>query len=245
MTLADFQQAFWHDLWSPGAPGAGQPWAGQPGFAVYRNTVLAGCVDNLLALYPAVRRLTGDDWLGAMALDYARAHPPCDGCLQDYGADFPAHLAQEHLPWLPEVAQLECLFRASQAAADAPVLAPQALAALDAEAVAGARLQLHPATRWQACSAWPVFSLWQAAHEAWADPAPPHWQGQGALFTRPGATVLAQPLGAGGCALLDGCAQGLPMPQAVAAALAAEPSIDLGALLAQLLTQGAFTAINP
>ena len=32
----------------------------QPGFAVYRNTVMKGCIDALQANYPAVARLVGE-----------------------------------------------------------------------------------------------------------------------------------------------------------------------------------------
>ena len=51
----------------------------QPGFAVYRNTVLKGCIDALQASYPTVCQLVGTDWFRAAAAVYARAQPPRDG----------------------------------------------------------------------------------------------------------------------------------------------------------------------
>ncbi len=248
MNHAAFQQAFWRDLWSTDdAPSSacGQ----QPGFAVYRNTVLKGCVDNLLALYPAVRRLAGDDWLGAVALAHAREHPPRSGCMASYGHDFAAHLAQVlpegELPWLPEVARLDVLWNACHAAADAASLDPASLALLDATALPCIRLMPHPAARWHLCSAWPAFSLWRAAREAWPDPNPPHWRGEHTLLTRPGEAVLAMETSAGACALLDACARGQPITEATACALATEPGMDLAATLGLLISQGAFTAITP
>ena len=74
MTLVEFQTAFWRDLWAEAddrAPPEGP--AAQPGFAVYRNTVLKGCAEALVSLYPAVHRLVGDDWMRAVALGAARA----------------------------------------------------------------------------------------------------------------------------------------------------------------------------
>lgn len=247
MNHAEFQRAFWHDLWSAdGAPSSS--WARQPGFAVYRNTVLKGCVDNLLALYPAVRRLTGDDWLGALALIHAREHPPRSGCMASYGRDLAAHLAQAlpegDLPWLPEVARLDALWNESHAAADAAVLDPAVLASVDATALPQTRLVPHPAARCHVCSAWPAFSLWRAAREAWPDPNPPRWRGEHTLLTRPGGTVLAMEASAGACALLDACARGLPITEAMASALATEPGIDLAATLGVLISQGAFTAMT-
>lgn len=248
MTHADFQRAFWHDLWCADEDATSLV-ARQPGFAVYRNTVLKGCVDNLLALYPAVRRLTGDAWLGAVALAFAREHPPQDGCMARYGQGFTEHLAQTlpegELPWLPEVARLDALWNECHAAADAPPLHATALAALDAAVLPHTTLALHPATRWQVCENWPAFSLWTAAREARPDPNPPHWRGQHTLLTRPHDEVLAQEVGMGACALLAACARGTPITEATACALAAEPGMDLGATLGLLISQGAFTAVRP
>ena len=50
--------------WQAGA------WAGQPGFAVYRNTVAKACIDALAANYPVVQRLVGDAWFRGMAAAY-------------------------------------------------------------------------------------------------------------------------------------------------------------------------------
>lgn len=248
MNHAEFQRAFWRDLWSD-TPAGASPWAEQPGFLVYRNTVLKGCVDNLLALYPAVRRLTGDAWLTPVALTFTRDNPPQDGRLACYGHGFADHLAHAlaagELPWLPEVARLDALWNQCHTGADAPVLSPAALTLLDAKALPHTTLTPHPAARWHNCADWPAFSLWQAAREAWPDPNPPHWRGQGALLTRPHGAVLAHESGPGACALLDACARGQPITEAVACALAAEPGLDLGATLGQLFSHGAFTAVTP
>ncbi|MBU1803547.1 MAG: DNA-binding domain-containing protein, partial [Gammaproteobacteria bacterium] len=86
-SLAAFQDAFVAAL--TGAPGsaAGEVAAlvGQPGFAVYRNTLAKGCVDALRANFPAVERLVGEEWFAAAATLYARAMPPRSGPLLEYG----------------------------------------------------------------------------------------------------------------------------------------------------------------
>jgi Putative DNA-binding domain len=62
-TLADFQDDFVHALLA--TPDNMQPnlstLTRQPGFAVYRNTVMKGCIDALQANFPTVLRLVGEE----------------------------------------------------------------------------------------------------------------------------------------------------------------------------------------
>ncbi len=66
----------------------------QPAFAIYRNTVMKGCIDALQANYPAVTRLVGEEWLRAAAVVYVRDALPALPMLLDYGADFADFLTQ-------------------------------------------------------------------------------------------------------------------------------------------------------
>lgn len=59
---------------------------------VYRNTVLKGMIDALLANFPTAERLVGSEWLSAAAREFALAHPPRVPSLLAYGAEFPAWL---------------------------------------------------------------------------------------------------------------------------------------------------------
>lgn len=250
-TLAAFQQAFWRDLWSADAAPPTSPWAAQPGFAVYRNTVLQGCVDTLLAHYPSVRRLAGDAWFTAVALAYARAHPPQDARLACYGGGLPAflasRLAEGELPWLPDVARLDALWSECHVAADAPVLPLATLAGLaEVPDILQREIRLlpHPATRWHAGSPWPAVSLWRRAREAWADPNPPAWRGECAVLTRPDGAVQVHEAGPGTCALLEACARRQTLTEAIASGCACEPGLDAGAALGLLLSIGAFTTVT-
>jgi hypothetical protein len=245
--LADFQTAFWHDLWA--APDAlHSELAAQPGFAVYRNTVRTACVDALVSLYPAVHRLVGDDWLRAVALDHVRHHPPASGELQHYGEGFAACVAAAlppgELPWLADVARLDALWNQSHLAADAPLLDANALAALAPEHLACAAWRLHPATRWHASAEAPLYCLWHAARTEGADPNPPHWHGEAVLLTRPAGAVQACAIDAAQAALLQAFAEGLPLAAALEAVQARFPSsFDPGAALGLLLDQGAFSGV--
>jgi len=240
--------AFWQALLAPADARRAQ-WLNQPGFAVYRNTCLKGCVDALAAQFPSVLRLVGDDWFRAAATEHVRAKPPHDGRLLHYGAGFPAFLQTfapaEELRYLAGVAHLDWLWSEAHTAANAAPLPPDSLASLNADTLHTTTLQVHPATRWHAHAEVPLFSLWRAARKQHDDPNPAAWVGEGALITRPHDQVLWAPLSAGGCALIAACAAGHDIADAVQSALTQEPALDLGAALGLLLRQGAFSAIVP
>jgi len=247
--MNDFQQAMAQALLAPEGEEAGtlQHLTAQPGFAVYRNTVLKGCVDALEANFPTVARLVGSDWFRSAALAYVRANPPTDSRLLAYGdagfADFvQAVPTAADLPYLAGVAHLDTLWRACHGAADALVLPPDALAGLAPEALAQCTLAPHPATRWAWFPAQPVAGIWSRQRSA----APNEegdlvWAGDGLLLTRIDEGVDWQPLPRAGCHLLDVCALGLPLGEAAQHALSLEPEADLGAVLRQLLQAAAFT----
>ena len=223
-------------------------WVAQPAFAVYRNTVMKACIDALAANFPAVQRLVGEDWFRAVAALHVAAEPPRDGRLLVYGAGFADFLARfepaASLLYLPGVARLDALWREAHAAADAPVIAPDALSGLPPEALGALRLQPHPASRWACFDAHPVFAIWQRNRDATDVDAPLAWRGDGGLLTRPADAVQVEPLCHGGCALLDACAAGATLGEAAEGALAVRPDTDLSSVLAQLLRAGAFLPIS-
>lgn len=253
MRLSDFQDAVAAALLpSRPLPTAPSAWiaalVAQPGFAVYHNTVLGACVDALQANYPTVRSLVGTDWFRAAAGVFTQAQPPGDGRLMGYGAGFSDFLQgfapAASLPYLPAVARLDRCWTESHLAADAPALDATWLHHQHPGTLAQQRLQPHPAARWAWCDAHPAYALWQRHRDQLPMDEDLPWLGDGGLLTRPGPAVAWCAVGRAGIALLTACAQGLPLEAAATQALAAEPGIDLGALLAQLLDAGAFTGAD-
>ena len=244
--LHAFQHAFVHALRHGGHDG---PLSRQPGFAVYRNTVIKGCIDALHANYPAVARLVGDDWFRAAAAEYVRAHPPHDVRLMLYSEDFGPFLARfapaAELPYLPDVARLDRSWSEAHVAADAPVLQPADLASLPEQALSALTLTPHPAARWHWFDDAPIHTLWSSNRQGEAMPPDLAWRGEGALLTRPHGAVQDEPISRATCAFLDACAAHQRLPQAIGAALNAEPTTDVSALLAQLMTAGALRAVDP
>ena len=252
--LAAFQDEFARALLAPSLPDDVSPalarLAAQPGFAVYRNTVIMACIDALQLNYPVVSRLVGNETFRATAAIYARSRPPCQPSLHLYGDDFPAFLADvaadRAMPYLPDVARLEQLWTESHIAADAEPVAAAAVASLAPEELAALTLCPHPATRWAWFDGQPVVTLWQCNSATSAVPSARsdlHWkrngQGEGVLLTRPLGHVEWSPLEQSGCAFLDALAQGGTLAFAAAMALAVDRQTDLKALMAKILTSGA------
>lgn len=246
--LATFQDAFAEALYGS-AEATLAALTAQPGFAVYRNTVMKACIDALAANYPCVRRLVGDEWFNAAAAIYARAHPPHTPVLMHYGADFEHFLSTfepaAELPYLPGVAKLDRFWTEAHVACDEPVLEPSMLALGNGNANGAWRLRLHPSARWTWFNSMPVATIWSRNRfDEAADLGDVEWKAEGILLTRPGASVQAAPLDRAGCALLDACGAGQCAEAAVACALEADPDIDLSDLMARLLVWGAFVSVN-
>ncbi|MBP8295834.1 MAG: putative DNA-binding domain-containing protein [Burkholderiales bacterium] len=244
--LAEFQDAFAQALFDRGetAGSALAAVAAQPGFAVYRNTVIKGCIDALQANYPAVARLVGDEWFRAAAAEFVRGHLPEHPALLYYSAGFADFLRgfapAGELPYLADVAHLDRFWTEAHAARDAAALLPDALSGLAPEALAGSVLEPHPAARWAFFAGQPVYSIWRCNRERADGEGELDWQGEGALLTRPAGVVRWRPLDAAACAFLDACARGARLETAAAAALAVNADADLGSLVASLLAAGAF-----
>ena len=223
---------------------------GQPGFDVYRNTVLSACIDALADNHPTVVQLVGDEWFREAAAVFVRAQPPRDGSLGHYGEGFADFLAAfepaRGFGYLPGVARLDRLWMQSHLADDAPLLAASALGALTPETLARAVLVPHPATRWASFEAMPCYTIWRRHREGAALGGALPWQGESALLTRPTGAVEWQAIDAAGAAFLAACDRRLDFAAAVEAAVAASPGADqrLGAWLPTLLAAGAFCRVE-
>ncbi len=247
--LARFQDAFARALLAPDAEPAAEvaALAAQPGFSVYRNTVMKGCIDALQANYPAVARLVGDEWFRAAAAIHVRAALPTEPTLLRYGAAFAGFLARfepaAELPYLPDVARLDRYWIEAHTAADDDVLDPAGVAGLTADELAAAVLRPHAAARWAWFADAPVYTIWSRNRSDAASGDSPDWKPEGALLVRPRDVVQWLAIDAAGCAFLDACAAGRTLGAAAETALAAQNDVDLARLMSTLLAAGAFSAI--
>jgi len=216
----------------------------QPGFNVYRNTVLKASVDALAANYPSVVQLVGLDWFRAVALIHVSQTPPENVCLIEYGeqfADFLRHFeGAAELPYLADVAVLDRDWTECHIAADTIALDAAQLAALAPQDLLTRVLQPAAAVRWHWSPTQPAYSIWQAQRGGAAVQDDLVWQGEGALLSRVEGQVIWQPASLGMCHFLDACVAGDDLQSAAARAMGVEPALDVAQLLSSLIQAQVF-----
>ncbi len=251
-----FQQQFFgallasHDDFQSNA--AHEFFASQPGFSVYRNTVLKGWIDALQANFPAVARLVGDDWFRAAAAVFAVASPPTDARMLYYGEAFPTFLSTfkpaTELPYLAGVATFDRFWTRAHVAADESAPNAASLAALNTVDLSRVVLQPRASTNWSWHSTQPVYSLWCANrfsdNETVIDLSTIRTQGEGAIVLRTEQTVESKPCDEATVAFLDACRDGATITQSAAFALNVAPECDLQNTIANLLMIGVFSEIR-
>lgn len=248
--LARFEDGFAQALFDTAVPERADiaALAAQPAFAVYRNTVMKGCIDALQANFPAVARLVGEEWFRAAAAIHAREALPRQPELMQYGTQFADFLERfepaADLPYLPGVARLDRCWSEAHTAADDPLPAAGDLDLLATGNYFRIRLQPHAAARWMWFEYAPVYSIWSRNRADEHFDGDIDWQAEGALLTRPHDAVQWVALDRAGCAFMDACAAEGTVADAARAALESDPRADLAVLISTLLRAGAFSRLS-
>ena len=247
MSLSEFQREFAARLLAPALESlpASVGINGEAGLQVHRNTTMSGLVDALLANYPTLVVLMGEDWVADAATRYARQYPPRLSVLAEYGAGFADFLRQQDVqqswPYLPGVAELDWAWMHCFLAPDVPALQPHHLASLAPEALASLQLRLHPAAH-LGVYAHSAASVWQANRPPATPPAELNIndEEEAALMLRNEGGITLLPLDAAGRAFLAAIVAGNNMGTAASLAIASAPDTDFAACWSGLLAQGAF-----
>ncbi|PLX35948.1 MAG: DUF2063 domain-containing protein [Hyphomicrobiales bacterium] len=215
-------------------------------FGVYRNNVVVGLVEALMASYPTILKLVGEEFFRAAGALHVRQSPPTSPVLLHYGADFPAFLdgfePARAVPYLGDVARLERAWNEAYHAADASPLDPAALGGIAPDALANVRFTPHPAMR-IVRSAFPIVSIYRANQCDSADDVSLPDGGEDALVTRGDLDVEIRALPAGGAVFIAALAQGASLAEAAQQATASTEAFDLGVNLGGVLEAGAFCGL--
>ncbi len=218
---------------------------GQPAtkrFAVYRNNVAVGLTDALQTAFPVIRKLVGEAFFNAMAGDFLRRHPPQGRIMMLYGDAFAGFLATfppvASLGYLPDIARLEQGLRQSYHAADADPIAAGMLATMPEATLLLSRLRFAPAVR-LIRSPWPIHAIWLANSDGGPPPQP---HGEDVLILRPEFDPCPHRLPAGGAAFIAALLAHATLAEALSAA---DPDLDLPAILTLLLDNHAITGVSP
>jgi len=215
---------------------------------IYRNNTFASLTAALIAVYPVVVRLVGEQFFRYAADRYIHAHPSTSGNLHDFGGRFAAFLATfapaTTLPYLPDVARLEWAYhRVFHAAGHAPLPHDQ-LAAVPPAQHGHLVFGLHPATRLLE-SDYPLLRIWQANQ-----PGAAHEQidlnegGVRLLVFRRDLDIEFKRLSNGEFLLLRAFSFDRRFDEACAMALEAEPQLDLAGILRQHVSLGSVASFR-
>src|SRR6202035_1402731 len=170
-------------------------------YNVYRNNVTVSLIDALADVYPAIQRITGVEFLRAIARFHVRATPPAPPLLFEYGRDFPAFIESyeyaRDMPWLADTARIERAWLDAYYAADPPAPAAEALGGVEPTSLGGVCFKPHPATR-IVRSPYPAVAIF--AMNRTDGPVSPlcSSEPEDALVTRPEQDVVVSRLPAGG-----------------------------------------------
>jgi hypothetical protein len=225
----------------------------EPGFetnaSLYRNNVRSAHVGTLAAIFPAVQALVGEDYFDGLATQFARSFPPRGAVLASYGIGFPSYVASRpelrHVPFLPDVAQLEWVMNEAFHAHSSFSPTPEEAARILAHAEGELRLALRPSVRLLAASA-PVREIRLAAlaGDAEAIQCLDETE-QFLLIFRPAGEVAVERIAAGEFTFLFVLATKGTVDAAVAAAMTRESAFSPTDAVGRLLHLGVFQTPNP
>lgn len=214
-------------------------------FNVYRNNVAVSLTEALETAFPVIAKLIGAENFKGLAGIFLRQHPPSSPLMMFYGAEMPEFLAAfqplAHVPYLADVARLEIALRHAYHAADAPGITPDALQALDPDALMSAHMTLAPAVQ-LVRSPYPIHAIWAYNMEPGAPK--PQAGGQNVLITRPEFDPIMHPLPPGGGTFVAGLIAGETFGVALENAQANTPEFDLSTTLGILLAGAAITDLK-
>lgn len=249
------QEAFSSALLKPDAPlpgdvvGPSTAKKAQKRFGVYRNNVVVSLSESLMATYPTILAMVGEEFFRAMAREFVTAHPPQSAILAHYGAGFGGFMDTfepvSALPYLGDVARLEFAWLIAYNAKDNAPLAPENLQTIDPEHLADLTFDMHPACQLLSCSH-AAYSIW-AAHKQ-EDPAgvmanlTDH--PEDILITRPQWDVTVISLPAGGYAFIKALSDGESLGEAATQAAKADSAFNFAQNLGGLLETGALANVH-
>ena len=202
---------------------------------------LSALVAFLRGAYPVTARILGEPRFDAAALAFALRHPPAHPVPVAHSVDFAEFLA-EQFPigdalHLADVASVERLWTEAHSAADAPALGLDELHK-DKPTWATHRLPLHPATGFIWLKT-PAVTVWQA-HRKGRGTVAPEFRAEGALVTRRDGRVALRSITRPEHRMLSGLSLGEAVAQAGEAMTALYPEADVGSVLTELVSSGAF-----
>lgn len=214
---------------------------------IYRNNIVGGLTETLIASFPVLEKLVGRPFLEHMGRSFVLQNPPSRGCLNTYGEEFDlfveGFVPAAHLPWLADMARLEiALNKAYYAPDDAPLKA-EALAAIAPENLHDVRLFLREsATLLHSPYALTAIRDYCLAGAPDGQAPDLHQGGVHLLIYRPALETLIVTLEDSEYAMLSRIAEGANLGEALTWTLERYPGFDAGFFLGRHFDLETFSA---
>lgn len=250
-TQRQFAQALWHPQSSVATPFG-------RGLGVYQNNTRLTLLSAVETTYPVIARVLGDEFFTGLARSYVITTPSVSGNLFGYAKQFGAWLRHwlaaledrdeaAELAYLPDLAQLEWLVHQAHFAPDAPTFDFNALQAVNPAQQGALCFKLHPSCALLTAD-YPVAQIWRMHQGNAAAPPSIDWDAvpERLLLWRQSLSqfeiaVKLEECAAGAHQFLNDLASGETFMQAASSALAIDATLDLQALLLDLVSDGVIT----
>lgn len=216
-------------------------------YNVYRNNVTVSLINAMADIFPAVQKITGEEYFRAMAREYVRAYPPSSPLLFLYGQDFAEFIESfdpaKTMPYLADVARAERGWLTAYHAADQKPLEAAILGAVDPARMAEVCFEPHPAT-FLLQSRYPVHDIFLMNRDFMEVSALDMSIGQNLMLTRPELDIRIIQTSAADHAFLEAIISGRNLGEAAAAGMGKDAAFDLNNALSMLLGTGATQSIT-
>jgi hypothetical protein len=250
MALAELQRRFVEELFGPRGQGSIlaqlRPVAGRSPseqFSVYQGSVLGCILRGLRETFPACVRLVGERFFDAMAEHFVRREPSRSANLNEYGAGFPPFVEgfppAASLPYLADVARLEWAAQCALLASEDRGLDLEALAQVPDARKPEVVFELSRSARLLR-SPYPILRIWQLCQPDAGPDAKVSLDKGGVLLLvrREELELRVEPLEEAEFRLLSEIAAARPLGEIGEALGAADPPVDLPALLPRVVERG-------
>ena len=212
-------------------------------FSVYRNNVVVGLVGALSDIFPAIKKLLGEDAFKSLAQLYVSDQPPTSPLMFEYGKSFPDFIKAfeplKNYPYLRDVAEIERSWLDAYHAADAQPIAFDALGAFPPEELGNLVFITHPSVRLLA-SDYAAVSVFSANRQDQPMAGIDLAQGEHCLITRPDTEVDVRQIPSAAAAFFTALIAGKTLGEAANEAVLVDEEFDISMAISTMLEAGMF-----
>lgn len=216
-------------------------------FSVYRNNVVVGLTGAIADIFPAIKRLLGEEAFMSLARIYVSQNPPTSPLMFEYGHSFAEFIeAFEPLnqyPYLADVARIERIWLDSYHAADAAPIAADALAVFAPESLGEIVFKTHPAAMLFS-SDYAAVSIFSANRQNQSMDGINPGEGQHCLITRPETDVDVRQIPNAAIIFFQDLIDGLTLGAAANHAASIDENFDISMAISTMLEAGLFIECN-